>query len=169
MVKRTEAYITPDNAADRTAAWLREVRGSVRPRPNLQLDPSSAALVIVDMVNYFAATQGEAFLPASEATLVQLQRLLPVWREAGGAVVFTRHGHDGPHDTGMLGRFFSDYISWGTPASELVSQLTPAPQDVVIRKRTYDAFHETELQETLRDRAIDQVLIGGVLTHMCCA
>jgi isochorismate hydrolase len=169
MVKRNDSYFTLDNSAEKAAAWLRELRGAVRSRPNLTLDPERAALLIIDMVNYFAAPAGRAYLPASEAAQLQLARLLPVWRRAGGTVVFTRHGHDGPHDTGMLGQFFSDYIRWESSASEIVAGLEPSDGDLVIRKRTYDAFHETELEGQLRARGITQVLIGGVLTHMCCA
>jgi bifunctional isochorismate lyase / aryl carrier protein len=169
MVKCNESYVTLSNVAEKAAAWLGEVRGAVRPRPNLVLRPGSAALLLIDMVNYFASPTGEAYLPASEAAQLQLTKLLPVWRKAGGTVVFTRHGHDGPHDTGMLGQFFSDYIRWESSASRIVEGLQPADGDLVFRKRTYDAFHETELESQLRDRGITQVLIGGVLTHMCCA
>ncbi len=169
MVKRSMPYFTLDNSSAKAATWLAEVRLAVRPRPHLELDPGRAALLVVDMVNYFAAPHGDAYLPASEAALRQLVRLIPEWREAGGTVVFTRHGHDGPQDTGMLGRFFSSYIAWGTTASELVPALQPRDGDIVLRKRTYDAFHETELQELLTAHGCEQVLIGGVLTHMCCA
>ena len=51
----------------------------------------------------------------------------------------------------------------------MVPELEPAESERVIRKRTYDAFHETELQQVLAAHKCEQILIGGVLTHMCCA
>ncbi len=169
MVKRNDTYFTLDNAAEKAVAWLTEVRGMVRPRPSLTLNPKRAALLIIDMVNYFATPSGEAYLPASEVAQRHLSELLPAWREAGGTVVFTRHGHDGVDDTGMLGQFFSDYIRWESSGSEIVDGLQPLAGDLVVRKRTYDAFHQTELESNLRSLGITQVLLGGVLTHMCCA
>jgi len=169
MVKRNDAYFELDDIADKTSAWLGEVREAVRPRPHLQLEPSRAALVVIDMVNYFASPEGAAYLPASASALRQLTALLPPWREAGGKVVFTRHGHNSQEETGMLGQFFSDFIQWGTAASELVAGLRPTTADEVVCKSTYDAFYDTELQVILRNLDVEQVLIGGVLTHMCCA
>ncbi len=40
--------------------------------------------------------------------------------------------------------------------------------EFVLRKTTYDAFLGTDLEAILRSRKIDQVLVTGVLTHMCC-
>jgi nicotinamidase-related amidase len=82
-------------------------------------------------------------------------------------VVFTRHGHLGPQDLGMLGRFFSDYIRADEPEAAIVDALAPRPGEDVFRKTTYDAFLGTGLEEVLRGAGVTQVLVTGVLTHMC--
>ena len=38
----------------------------------------------------------------------------------------------------------------------------------MVRKTTYDAFLNTELEDILGSAGVDQVLVTGVLTHMCC-
>lgn len=38
----------------------------------------------------------------------------------------------------------------------------------LIRKTTYDAFYKTQLEELLRARGANAVVIAGVLTHLCC-
>ena len=68
----------------------------------------------------------------------------------------------------MLGRFFSDHIRAGEPESELVGAFAPAGDDLVFRKTTYDAFTGTPLAGFLQERGAEQVLVTGVLTHMCC-
>jgi isochorismate hydrolase len=83
-------------------------------------------------------------------------------------VVFTRHGHEGPHDLGVMGKFWGDYIRADEPDAEILSQLSPNAGEPVIRKTTYDAFVGTDLAQILEDRGIEQVLVTGVLTHMCC-
>lgn len=165
---RTDAYVTAETLPGRTRAWLRRVRRAVPPRPHLQIEPRRAALLVIDMVRYFADPAGRCFLPAALAIQGRIAALLAAWRGFGGTVVFTRHGHEGPHDLGMLGRFFSDHIRAGKPESEIVPALAPAPGEAVLRKTTYDAFLGTPLEPLLRERGASQVVVSGVLTHMCC-
>ena len=66
----------------------------------------------------------------------------------------------------MLGRFWSSLIRCSDPDSSLVFE--PLPEEAVIRKTTYDSFYGTGLEEILRTGTISQVLITGVLTHLCC-
>jgi len=167
---RSRAYVTFENIDRKSAAWVAAVRRSARQRPHLRPAVSRCALLVIDMVNYFARPGERAFLPASEAVLPNILRLVSLWRERGGTVVLTRHCHEGRHDLGMLGRFFSDHIRCGYPEADLVDALRPGTgsAEIVLRKTTYDAFHSTGLCELLRQRGCDQVLVAGVLTQMCC-
>ncbi len=166
---RSRAYVTSQNIERKGEAWLASLRRRVRPRPNLRLNPSRCALLVIDLVHYFASPRGRAYLPATKAILPNVGRLVDAWHRRGGAVVFTRHAHEGPHDLGMLGKFFSDYIHFGEPEAELVDALQPvAESDLVLRKTTYDAFAGTGLETHLRLTGCDQVLVTGVLTQMCC-
>jgi bifunctional isochorismate lyase/aryl carrier protein len=94
--------------------------------------------------------------------------LLAAWRERHGSVVFTRHCHTGEDDLGMLGRFFSDFIRCGEPDAEILPALAPLDDEPVVGKTTYDAFWGTDLEDILRARHVEQILLTGVLTHMCC-
>ena len=38
----------------------------------------------------------------------------------------------------------------------------------ILEKNQYDAFYETELGDWLVDRGVKQLVIGGVMTHLCC-
>ncbi len=68
----------------------------------------------------------------------------------------------------MLGRFFSDYIRAGEPEADIIPALAPIDGEPVIRKTTYDAFLGTPLEAMLKENGCDQLLVTGVLTHMCC-
>jgi nicotinamidase-related amidase len=164
---RTTAYIDEKNAAAKTAAWLARVRASVAPRPHLVLDPQKAALLVVDMLVYFASPEGRCFLPAAVPAARRIRAILDAWRGVGGLVVFTQHCHEGEHDLGMLGRFFSDYIRAGEADAEIIGSLAPEPGEPSLRKTTYDAFLGTPLEPMLRDMGVSQVVVTGVLTHMC--
>lgn len=168
MPKRSADYFPADSASCISAAWLAKIRAAVPPRPKLQLDPRRCALLVVDALRYFVSPEGRCFLPAAPAAVSNIALLLDAWHGDGGPVVFTRHCHAGPQDLGMLGRFFSDHIRCGEPDSELSPKLVPGPADLVLRKTTYDAFLGTGLEELLNERQVRQVLVTGVLTHMCC-
>jgi len=165
---RTRPYITGSSAEAKTRDWLTRVRESAAPRPHLQLEPPKAALLVIDMLRYFAAPEGRCFLPAAPVAAARIASLLTAWRSFGGTIIYTRHAHEGPHDLGMLGRFFDDYIHTGEPDSEIIDALRPEPGEPLLRKVTYDAFIGTPLSETLKERGVDQILVTGVLTHMCC-
>ncbi|MBM3316357.1 MAG: cysteine hydrolase, partial [Candidatus Eisenbacteria bacterium] len=127
---RTDAYVTADTLARRTRVWLGEIRSAIAPRPRLQLVPGRCALLVIDMLRYFADPGGRCRLPAAEAVAPRIGALLAAWREEGtgrGPVVFTRHAHHGEHDLGMLGRFFQDHIRAGEPESEIIPALAPRP------------------------------------------
>ena len=68
----------------------------------------------------------------------------------------------------MFGRFFSDHIRYHEPDSRLIDELAPKPSEPVIHKTTYDAFFGTKLDTLLQQHHLDQVLVTGVLTHLCC-
>jgi isochorismate hydrolase len=165
---RSTAYICKTSIDDRAESWLEEIRSGIAPRSHLELEPSRAALLVVDMVQYFADEGGRCFLPAAGVIIPGIARLVKCWRGLGRPVVFTRHCHRVEDDLGMMGRFFSDYIHAGKPEAEIVRGLAPLSGEVVIEKNTYDAFIGTELEATLKDMNVDQLIITGVLTHMCC-
>lgn len=165
---RTAGYVTPESLDSRAAAWLERIRASVPPRPGLVLDPARCALLVIDMNRYFAHPRGRCFLPAAAVIVPRIAALLASWRAREGTVVFTRHGHEGPHDLGVMGKFWGDYIRADEPDAEILEQLAPAAGEAVLRKTTYDAFVGTGLEDLLRGRGVEQVLVTGVLTHMCC-
>lgn len=168
MGKRSAEYVTLDNVEARAAQWLSRLRSQVAPRPQLRLVPSRSALLVIDMQRYFAHPSGRCYLPAAGAAVHQTALLIQRWRSLGAPVFFTRHGHTGQGDLGMLGKFFKDYIRCGEPDAELVPELAPRPDERVFPKTTYDAFWQTDLDEELQRRHVEQVLICGVLTHLCC-
>lgn len=164
----TEPFVTPDNIDDKLSEWLARIERHTHPRPNLKLKPQKCALLVVDMLQYFASPEGRVYLPSTAAIIPRINTLLEYWRRIGGTVVYTRHCHSGSEDLGMLGKFFSDYIRCGKNESKIIPDLSPHQGEKVIQKNTYDAFYNTDLDEFLKSRSVEQVLVTGVLTQMCC-
>ncbi len=165
---RGEAFVNTGNIDVRLSEWLTVISGHARPRPHLVLRPRKCALLVVDMLRYFAHPRGRFYLPSTGAIVPRIGKLLELWRNSGRTVVFTRHCHSGPDDLGMLGKFFGDYIRCDGEDSRIIRELRPLSTERVFRKNTYDAFQGTGLDEFLEGEGIEQVLVTGVLTHLCC-
>jgi len=164
----TEPFLTLENISEKRREWHARLEKYTRPRPHLKLIHEKCALVIVDMLQYFAKPEGRVFLPSTVAIVPEISKLLKHWRSIGSTVVFTRHCHENTDDLGMMGKFFTDYIRCGEEDSEIIQELSPLPGEKVIRKSTYDAFFETDLDDFLISRSVKQVIVTGVLTQLCC-
>jgi len=53
------------------------------------------------------------------------------------------------------------------PATDIVLELGPAPDDTVLTKTSMDTFASTPLAEELHRRGVRTLVLGGVLTDAC--
>jgi len=128
--------------------------------------PSQSALLVIDMQRYFLEEESHAFLPAAPAIVPGIQRLIGRFSDTGRPVVFTRHLNT-KEDVGMLGSWWRDTIREEDPLSEIIPGLDLS-KGLVVRKCQYDAFYGTELEELLWKEGVTQLVITGVMTHLCC-
>jgi ureidoacrylate peracid hydrolase len=146
------------------------------------LDIKETALIVVDMQNDFCDMRGYYGLlnqPLSDLRKIipNIQTLLETFRRSGGTVVFTMaiyepDGADLPHKKHRILPGFAQRgnallvarNSWG---SEIIEELKPEPEEYVIRKHRFSAFHNTDLEFLLRSREIKTVVITGIVTYIC--
>jgi isochorismate hydrolase len=128
-----------------------------------------ACLLVIDMQNYFVHPDGSSLLENGKDLVPPLKEFIGVCRENSIPVIFTRHMHhkDGK-DVGILGEWWGDNIYEGTWESEIVDELRPEEGELVIHKNRYSAFRGTGLEEDLRKMGIEDVIIAGVMTNICC-
>ena len=150
------------------------------------LTPSACALLIIDMQRDFLEPGGFGEALGNDVsflrrTIVPNERLLAAWRQRGMTVMHTREGHrpdlsDLPAaklgrgrsllrigDVGPMGRL----LVRGEPGHAIISQLSPAFDEVVIDKPGKGAFWATDLHDELQRRQIRQLVITGVTTEVC--
>lgn len=167
---RIEEYTNQLTAAQRKAQvqrWLAAATGGTRPRPNYQFELNHAGLLVVDMNRYFTHPKGPRYLPASKDATENIEGLLAMWRGAGRPVWFARHGHRDAADAGMFAKFFNGFIEADSPDAQIIPSVRPLTSESIVDKNSYDAFLHTPLEEQLRNEAISQLIVCGVLTHMC--
>lgn len=55
----------------------------------------------------------------------------------------------------------------GTEGVEVIPEMDPGPADLIVEKRMLSAFFATDLDFTLRQKGIRQVIVTGVATWAC--
>ena len=117
----------------------------------------SKALLLVDIQNdYFPG--GAMELVGSPEAGSQAGQLLEVCRRAGLAIIHIQHIATRPGATFFLP---------GTPGADLHASVAPQPGEPVFQKHFPNSFRETPLLEHLRGRGITELLVAGMMTHMC--
>jgi len=66
-----------------------------------------------------------------------------------------------------MARWWRDLLIESHPGSNLRESVERVA-DTVLVKTEYDAFHNTRLEKDLHNAGVEQLVITGVLTHLCC-
>lgn len=157
--------------------------------------PSHTTLLVIDMQRDFLLPGGfgdiqGGHLQEVQASILPTRKLLQLFRQTGLAVFHTREGHkpdlsDCPSsklarqagspncvqhtkvigDDGAMGRL----LVRGEYGHDIINELQPLPNEVVIDKPGKGAFWNTALMSRLKARAITHLIICGVTTECCFA
>ena len=129
----------------------------------LQLDPKKTALVLIDLQN---AIVGMNSVPHTGAQVVEnSKKLAEVFRAHGAPVVYVRVDYndfmklpaDQPPNLG------------DKPLPASASEIAPSAGfqhgDILVTKRHWGAFAGTDLEQQLKSRGIDTVVLTGISTN----
>ncbi|CAO2814055.1 unnamed protein product [Amaranthus hypochondriacus] len=129
-------------------------------------NPKSSVLLVIDMQNYFSSI-AKPILPAITTTI-------NLCKSAKIPVIFTRHCHKPGDNGGVLGEYWNgDIIIDGTLEAELIPEVIGEAEKKgekveVVKKNTYSAFQKTGLEEKLKELGVEEVIVCGVMTNLCC-
>jgi ureidoacrylate peracid hydrolase len=144
------------------------------------IDASRAALVVVDMQNYFVSEQVAHSVPLSRGIVPNINRMARAMRAAGGTVIWVQ-----TTATGAL-QFWANHhkhqltpervekrlagLAEGSEGFQLYGKLEPLPSDLRVKKVKYSALipDSGSLFEVLKSRGIESLLITGTATNVCC-
>ena len=117
------------------------------------------------MIHDFADPSGALYCgPSMPAVIDVCKREIARARRAGEPVVYLTDDHL-PDDAEF--KMFPPHAIHGTKGAQVIPALAPAAGDVVIPKRRYSGFFGTDLDITLRERAIDTLRLVGDCTNIC--
>lgn len=155
---------------------------------NIVIEPDKTALLIVDMQRKFVlrpsgenmtkeekefARRWKSFFDKIEEVVIPNNQLvLKVFREKRMEVVFARiqcHKKDG-RDRSLVQKatgFNELLIPPGSKDAEIVPELAPIEDEIVVCKTTDSAITGTTLRLMLHNMGIDTVVVTGVYTDQC--
>jgi isochorismate hydrolase len=123
-------------------------------------EKEKTGILLIDLQEYFRGI----IVPV----LDNIKKIIIMARKKNIPLFFTQHGHESAKKSGMLGRWWGDLIIKGSDEAHFLPELNVSPKDVVIPKATYSAFHKTGFEEKLEKHGIQDLVIGGVMTNLCC-
>lgn len=116
------------------------------------------ALIIVDaQKDYFE--NGNMELPHANKTLEKILQIRKSFIEKSSPIIYIKQG-----STEELG-----FLVEGTEGAEFHEAIPPLTTDneYIVNKTTPDSFYETTLNQVLNKEQVDQVIIVGMMTHVC--
>jgi ureidoacrylate peracid hydrolase len=167
-----------------------EVVVAAKPEP-VRLGVERTALIVVDMQNAFCKKGGLFdYLGVLDETKVKHiierdRQVIEVCRKRGIKVIYLRMGYrpdlsdaggqESPNyhkERGLVAmrghpELKGKFLIVGTWDWEIIDELKPRPDDIVVDKHRYSGFTNTELDNILRTYNIKHLLFIGLATNVC--
>ena len=118
---------------------------------------ADTALLVIDIQNdYFPG--GAMELEGADAAGGKAAAAIAKFRKQGDPVIHVRHLSVRPGSTFFLP---------GTKGAEIHSLVAPQGGESVIEKNFPNSFRNTELKATLEKLQVKNLVVAGMMTHMC--
>ena len=141
------------------------------------IEPERAALLVIDLQKgeynpgRIRQNPDHAYLyeRLRDVVIPNGQRLIAACREAGLEIVYavieclTRDGRDRSLDYKVSGIF----VPRGSWQSEVIDELRPEEEDIVIPKTSSSVFNSTSIEYVLRNLGVEYLVVMGILTDQC--
>lgn len=163
------------------------------PWPSFDVDWSRAGLLVIDFQNYGSNPDcgvaqmlvekhpevASYYVPRLRESIANSRRLLDAFRKTKREVIFTRHGALLSDGRDMIARrrqrdeesveqtATPTLWSRGSFEHEVVGELAPLADELVIDKNASSAFNGTGIDQLLRNLDLETLILTGMATDMC--
>ncbi|MCP4648668.1 MAG: cysteine hydrolase [PVC group bacterium] len=158
-------FYTAKNIQERAKSIKMEAENYC-PANNICYHPEKSALIVIDMQNVFLEEGQSSFIPSAPAIIPYVKQLCENFILKDRPVIFTRHINT-EKNAKMMSRWWKSIIVEDNKSSQLTNKLDYS-KGILIKKHQYDAFLETDLESILIKQDVSQLVICGVMTHLCC-
>lgn len=136
------------------------------PDRSIKINPGKCALLVIDMQKYFVDPASHSFIPSMPAIVPNIKLLQNACLKNNLKAIQTKHSNNKENAGAML-RWWKDILDESNSLNEILPELHHA-KIKIITKTQYDAFWKTDLEQELKMNGIEQLIISGVMTHLCC-
>jgi ureidoacrylate peracid hydrolase len=190
--KAAQRATPTERAATTGRRKSRLIKVDAKPEP-IEIDIAETALIVVDMQNDFAAKGGLVDrlgfdIAPIRKTIGPMATVLASARAVGITIIYLKMGFrpdlsdlgspDSPNRIGHLHAGVGKTVrapngaesrilvrdTWNT---DIVPELKPHDQDLVLYKTRYSGFYQTELDATLKRHAVKHLVVIGCTTSIC--
>lgn len=141
-----------------------------------EFERDRSVLMVIDMQNDFVLEGAVMQVKEAKNQLPGIRRLIGMCRELEVPVIYTIQETDPvfcPLEIASFPHLKDAGMRKGTDGMQIVDELAPHPEDIVIRKRRFSAFYQTDLEIILRnirgsEKPVDTIIICGTVTNICC-
>jgi len=132
------------------------------------IDAQRAALLLMDYQNGVIEMLGDAAAPLLDRVTETISQV----RSRGGQVAYVRVGFaDGERPSGPMAARVGDAATTVYHAdargTQIDDRIAPQDGDIVVRKTRVGPFGSTDLDEQLRARGVDTLIMAGIATSGC--
>jgi len=146
------------------------------------LDPKRTALVVIDMQSAFVEPGSPAEVPTSRGIVANINRLAGELRRLGATVIWVTHANIHTRSGSDWDLFFENFVaadvrqrtieslSPTAPGQKVWSEMRVDSGDIQVMKNRYSALipGSSNLERILRGLRIENVLVAGTKTNVCC-
>ncbi len=138
-----------------------------RKQSSLRFRKESTAILVVDMLNDFFKPGGKMTLDGGNVLFKPIRKLLQKARSVKLQVIYVNDSHRPGLKEDREFKKRTQHCIEGTWGAQVVSELKAQNSDLIITKRRFSGFFETDLDLTLRDLQIHTLIVIGVVTNIC--
>ena len=136
----------------------------IKVHDRIELPAGETAVIVVDMQNDFVKPGGKLVVPTAKDTIPNIRRLLEKARERNVLIIYTKDTH---YKRDPEFEIWGEHVVKGTWGWEIVDELKPSENDIVVEKTRYDGFYGTPIDDLLRVYGIRYVVIVGTVANIC--
>ncbi|WP_456433603.1 cysteine hydrolase family protein [Thermosulfuriphilus sp.] len=122
-------------------------------------------LIVVDMLNDFVDERGALYCgPPARAIIDFVAQKIAEFRGRKEPIIYLKDAHV-PDDREF--EAFPPHCLKGSWGGEIIAELTPAPEDIIVEKTRFSGFFRTPLEEILKSLGARELHFVGVCTNIC--
>lgn len=143
---------------------------TMKPLQNILINKLNAILIIIDMQNEFCKRGGKLYSRTSAQIMPRIisttHKLADRFHSVGIPIIYIQsiRTREEPDIAAFDIRPHLKIVKIGTWAAEIINELKPRAQDIIVPKFSHDPFFNTELDRTLQELVPDSTRFFAIVT-----